>query len=66
MEKSRYEATETPELWLVNAVDDRLRVFRLSSSTTRGSTRPWRSRARALTAPVVPGFGVDLAVLFNR
>ncbi|MCB1004411.1 MAG: Uma2 family endonuclease [Acidimicrobiales bacterium] len=67
VKKSRYEAAGTPELWLVDTVADSVLVFRRSSPTEPLFDLALEVAApEPLTTPVVPGFALDLAVLFDR
>lgn len=67
VKKSRYEAAGTPELWLVDSVADSVLVFRRSSSAEPLFDLALEvSAPDQLTTPVVPGFALDLGVLFDR
>lgn len=67
VKKSRYEAAGTPELWLVDSVADSVLVFRRSSSAKPLFDLALEvSAPDQLTTPVVPGFALDLGVLFDR
>lgn len=67
VKKSRYEAAGTPELWLVDTLADSVLVFRRSSSAEPLFDLALEvSAPDQLTTPVVPGFALDLGVLFDR
>lgn len=67
VKKSRFEAGGVPELWLVDTVADSVLVFRRSTPA-----EPLFDLALEVTAPeplatpVIPGFALDLDVLFDR
>lgn len=67
VKKSRYEAAGLPELWLVDTVADSVLVFRRSTPAAPRFDLALEVTAPGhLTTPVIPGFALDLGVLFDR
>ena len=64
---ARYEAAGLPELWLVDTESDTVLVFRRSSPQAGSFDVALEVGAGdALTTPLISGFALDLAVLFDR
>ena len=67
VKKSHYEAGGVPELWLVDTVADSVLVFRRSSAAEAMFALALELTApEPLTTPAIPGFALDLGVLFDR
>lgn len=67
VKKSRYEAAGLPELWLVDTVADTVLAFRRSTPEAPLLDLALEAAAgEMLTTPVIPGFALDLGVLFDR
>ena len=67
VKKSHYEAGGVPELWLVDSVAESVLVFRRSSAAELLFDLALEVTApELLTTPVIPGFALDLQVLFDR
>jgi len=65
--KSVYEAEGVPELWLVDDVADVVLVFRRSApAVTSFDTSLELARGELLTSPLLPGFELALAELFEQ
>lgn len=59
-----YERFQVPEYWYVDIEAERVEVYRLTST---GYEHPrLLSRAETLTSPELPGFSLDLEILFGR
>ncbi len=67
VKKARYEAVGVTELWLVDTVADTVLVFRRSSPGSPTFDAGLEAGVGdTLTTPVIPGFALDLARLFDR
>ena len=67
VKKARYEAAGVTELWLVDTVADTVLVFRRSSPGSPTFDAGLEAGVGdTLTTPVIPGFALDLARLFDR
>lgn len=67
IKKDRYEAAGLPELWLVDTEADTVIVHRHSTSATPTfDVALTVGRGDTLTTPLIPGFALDVAALFDR
>lgn len=67
VKRSAYENNGLPELWLVDTVSDLVLVHRRSTPEAPTFEAAIEVGAGAiLTTPMMPGFSVDVAVLFDR
>ncbi|MDQ3305934.1 MAG: Uma2 family endonuclease [Actinomycetota bacterium] len=65
--KAAYERFGLPELWLVDTAADTVLVFRRSSPTSPDFDVALELGAEeTLTSPMLPGFALDVAELFDR
>lgn len=65
--KDHYEVAGLPELWLVDTESDTVTVHRRSSPDSRTFDGSFVIGAgEILTTPIIPGFELDLTVLFDR
>ncbi len=65
--KSTYERLGLAELWLVDTESDSVLVYRRSSAESREFDVALELGAgESLTTPLIPGFALDLAALFDR
>lgn len=65
--KDLYEAEGLPELWLVDTVADEIVVHRRSSpDSPMFDVTFTAAEGDVLTTPVIPGFALDVTVLFDR
>jgi len=65
--KSAYERAGLPEMWLVDSAANTVLVFRRSSATAPDFDVALEQGAGdTLTSPLLPGFALDVAELFDR
>ncbi|CAN5760296.1 hypothetical protein BH24ACT3_BH24ACT3_11220 [soil metagenome] len=65
--RRHYEAAGTAELWLVDTLADQVRVLRRSVPEASGfDVEVVLDRTATLTTPLLDGFALDLAALFDR
>ncbi len=65
--RSTYERLGLLELWLVDTGADTILVYRRSSPTAAGFDVALEIEAsESLTTPLIPGFTLDVAALFDR
>lgn len=65
--KSAYERAGLPEMWLVDSAANTVLVFRRSSATASDFDVALELGAGdTLTSPLLPGFALDVAELFDR
>lgn len=67
VKKDHYEKAGLPELWLVDTEADRIIVHRRSSPDSATFDVTFTvAEGDVLTTPVIPGFALDVGVLFDR
>lgn len=67
VKKAMYERSGLPELWLVDTQADTVLVFRRSSpSSPTFDIALELAVGEQLTSPLLPGFSLDIAELFDR
>lgn len=67
VKKAHYEAHGLPELWLVDTVTDEIVVHRRSSPDSPTFDLVFTvGDGDVLTTPIIPGFELDVTVLFDR
>lgn len=67
VKKDLYEAEGLPELWLVDTVADQITVHRRSTPDSPVFDITFTvAEGDVLTTPVIPGFALDVTVLFDR
>ena len=67
VKKDHYEAAGLPELWLVDTEADQIIVHRRSSPDSPVFDVTFTvGEGDVLTTPVIPGFALDVTILFDR
>jgi len=67
VKKATYERHGLAELWLVDTRPDRVLIFRRSSpEAATFDVTAERAAPASLATPLIPGFAVDLAAVFDR
>ena len=67
VKKRTYERLGLAELWLVDTASDTVLVYRRSSAeAAEFDVELELEVGESLTTPLLPGFSVDLAALFDR
>lgn len=64
--RARWEAAGLPELWLVDTESDTIIVLRRSTPSAGFDLSLEVGAGDVLTTPLIPGFALDVGVLFDR